>query len=437
MPVMERSGSAEPSRASSTSRPDADVIVVGAGPGGSAAAYHLARHGVSVLVLEKDEFPRDKVCGDGLTPRAVAQLRAMEVDLAAPGWRHSRGVRLLGGRARLELDWPELTSLPSFGVTRTRHDLDHLLVQRAIAAGATVRTRHPVTGPALDEADGRVIGVDASPPGAPATFRAPVVIAADGASGRLPVALGLTRRPDRPVGAAVRRYFHSAARHADRYLEGWLDLRRPDDPEPLLLPGYGWIFGLGEGRVNAGVGVLNTSRPGRVDCRALLRRWLGGVPPEWELTEEHADGPVRGAGLPMGMNRVPHYTRGLMLVGDSGGVINPFTGEGIAYALESGHLAAEVVTEALACRTATAREQALRRYPHLVRDRWGAYFRLGTAFVQAIGQPALLRLGVRYGLSRPLMARFGFKLLGNLTDPGGRDVADRLIHAMTRLAPAS
>ena len=194
---------------------DADVIVVGAGPGGSTAAYHLAAHGVRVLLLEKTEFPREKVCGDGLTPRAVKQLIDMGVDLSEDkGWLRNKGLRVIGGGIRLELDWPELASFPGYGLTRTRLDFDDLLAQRAAEAGAILKVNHNVTGPVFD-ADGRVTGVIAKTPEGEATFRAPVVIAADGVSGRFPLALGVAKREDRPMGVAVRRYYRSAAKHDD------------------------------------------------------------------------------------------------------------------------------------------------------------------------------------------------------------------------------
>src|SRR5262245_31873181 len=102
----------------------ADVIVVGAGPGGSTTAYHLARHGLNVLLLEKSAFPREKVCGDGLTPRAVKQLVSIGVPIDGDGWVRSRGLRVIGGGVRLELDWPSLASYPDYSLTRTRLDFD-------------------------------------------------------------------------------------------------------------------------------------------------------------------------------------------------------------------------------------------------------------------------------------------------------------------------
>ncbi|QSB14349.1 geranylgeranyl reductase family protein [Natronosporangium hydrolyticum] len=416
---------------------DADAIVVGAGPGGSAAAYHLARHGAQVLLLEKSQFPREKVCGDGLTPRSVAQLIRMGVDLDDPGWVRNEGLRVIGGGVRMELKWPELASFPEFGLTRTRHDFDDILAQRAVSAGADLRTGHTVTGPILDDQSGRVMGVTVKADGELREFRAPVVIAADGVSGRLPLALGLTKRDDRPLGVAVRRYYRSPVKHQDNYLESWLELRSSSRPE-VLLPGYGWIFGMGDGRVNVGLGILNSSGAfGKTDYRRLLVDWLGATPADWGLgEEENAEGSIKGAALPMGFNRVPHYTRGVMLVGDTGGMVNPFNGEGIAYAMESGEIAAEVVNQALARRNPAEVERALQQYPQLLKARFGGYFRLGGIFVKLIGYPPVMRAATRHGLPHPMLMRFVLKLMANLTDPRGGDAMDRLINGMVRVAPA-
>jgi geranylgeranyl reductase family protein len=417
---------------------EADVIVVGAGPGGSTAAYHLARHGVNVLLLEKSEFPREKVCGDGLTPRAVKQLVKMGVPTDDKGWLRNKGLRVIGGGIRLELDWPELASFPGYGLTRTRLDFDDILARTAMEAGAELRTGHTVTGPVLDAA-GRVVGVTAvaGDDKEPLEFRAPLVVAADGVSGRFPLALGMAKREDRPIGVAVRRYYRSPARHDDDYLESWLELRSREDREKLL-PGYGWIFGMGDGRVNVGLGVLNSSAAfGKTNYRSLLTDWLATTPDDWGMNDEaNADGPIQGAALPMGFNRVPHYTRGVLLVGDSGGMVNPFNGEGIAYAMESGELAAEIAVQALARAAGPDRERALRQYPAELRARYGGYYRLGGWFVKLIGNPQVMRIATRHGMPHPTLMRFVLKLLANLTDPRGGDAMDRVINGLTKLAPA-
>jgi menaquinone-9 beta-reductase len=416
---------------------DADVIVVGAGPSGATTAYYLAQAGLNVLLLEKARFPRDKVCGDGLTPRAVKPLIRMGIDVGpGSGWLRNKGLRVIGAGMRLELPWPELDSYPGYGLVRTRASLDETLARRAQAVGAKLLEGVTVTGPVLDDA-GRIVGVTADTHdserarGDSTTYRARVVVAADGNSSRLSVAMGLHKRDDRPLGVAVRTYYTSP-RHDDDYLESWLDLWDGD----RLLPGYGWIFGMGDGTSNVGLGLLNTSDAfGNTDYRALLKRWLRSMPEEWGYVEENRTEPVRGAALPMGFNRTPHYYRGLLLAGDAAGMVNPFNGEGIAYAMESGEILAAVIAQALACPTREQAERVLHGYPRALADSYGGYYALGRVFVQLIGRPQLMRFATRHGMARPALMRFALKLLANLTDPRGGDAADRLINGMIRLAP--
>ena len=451
---------------------DADVIIVGAGPSGSTAAYYLAQAGLSVLLIEKSRFPRDKVCGDGLTPRAVKSLIALGVDVSEEaGWLRNKGLRVIGGGMRLELDWPELSSYPGYGLVRTRASLDEQLARRAQAAGAKLLEGTTVTGPVHDP-DGRIVGVETvaqaeekprsksdnaeraagatvlpggttprtpreGSPGAATprgvTYRARVVVAADGNSSRLSVAMGLRKRDDRPMGVAVRTYYTSP-RHEDDYLESWLDLWDGD----RLLPGYGWIFGMGDGTSNVGLGMLNTSEAfGKTDYRELLRRWLRSMPEEWGYVEENRTEPVRGAALPMGFNRTPQYHKGLLLAGDAAGMVNPFNGEGIAYAMESAEILARVVAQALARPTWAETERVLRSYPGELQAAYGRYYTLGRVFVALLGKPGLMRYATSRGMNHPQLMRFALKLLANLTDPRDGDASDRIISAMTRLAPAS
>src|SRR6266540_2345491 len=261
----------------------ADVVVVGAGPGGSSAAFHLARHGLSVLLLEKTEFPREKVCGDGLTPRAVRQLVRMGVDTSPDaGWIRNQGLRIIGGGMRLELPWPDLSAFPPYGLVRPRLDFDETLARHAVKAGARLLERTTVTGPVLDEASGRITGVTArTADGQQVAYRAGLVVAADGNSTRLSLAMGLPKRDDRPIGVAVRTYYRSP-RHDDDWLESWLELWDRRGDVPTLLPGYGWVFGVGDGTCNVGLGLLNTSAAFRnVDYKSLLRTWLDATPEDW------------------------------------------------------------------------------------------------------------------------------------------------------------
>jgi len=413
---------------------DADVVVVGAGPGGSSAAHHLAQSGLDVLLLEKTSFPREKVCGDGLTPRAVKSLVRLGIDTSpANGFIRNRGLRIIGGGMRLELPWPELSSYPDYGLVRPRLDFDELIVRAAQKAGARLQENTTVTGPVLDQT-GRVVGVTAKTEAGPQTYRAPLVIAADGSSARLAIALGIQKRDDRPMGVAVRRYYDSP-RHDDDMLESWLELKGEDGS---LLPGYGWVFGVGDGTSNVGLGILNTTNAWqKTDYKKLLATWTGGMPEAWQFTDEHATGPVRGGALPMGFSRTPHYTRGVLLVGDAGGAVNPFNGEGIPYAMESGLLAAEVAAQALARPAGPQRERALQGYPEAMKQEYGGYYTLGRVFVTLIGNPHIMSLATRHGLPRPLLMKFTLKMLANLRDPRGGDALDRVINGLSRLAPAA
>jgi menaquinone-9 beta-reductase len=414
----------------------ADVVVVGAGPAGSSAAWHLARTGLDVALLEKAEFPRDKVCGDGLTPRGVKALHDMGVDTTTPGWVRRRGLRVHGGGRVAEVDWPRLDSWPDHGLVRTRTELDALLAGHAHEAGARLVTSTTVTEPLLDD-DGRVTGVraEAGEGREPVVWRAPLVVSAEGVSGRLAKSLGLLRRTDRPLGVALRRYVRSR-RTDDQYLDIAFDLTA-DGPTRDSMPGYGWIFGMGDGTANVGYGLLDTRRGTGADRRAVLRRWLDLFPAEDGLRESDAVTPLRGAGLPMALSRGPAYFRGLLLAGDTAGTVNPGNGEGISYALESGRMAAEAATEALAAPTGAVREAVLERYPQRLRAELGRHHRLGMGFLALLARPGLVRVAAARGLRRPALVDGALRLVGNLTDGRDGDALDRALAVLLRLTPAA
>ncbi len=193
---------------------------------------------------------------------------------------------------------------------------------------------------------------------------------------------------------------------------------------------------MGDGTSNVGLGLLNTTSAFKdIDYRELLKVWCAGMPEEWGYTPENMTEPIRGAALPMAFNRQPHYTRGFLLVGDAGGMVNPFNGEGIAYAMESGQIAAGVIVQALARQTDLGRERALEAYPKILKEVYGGYYTLGRAFVKAIGNPLVMRMAAQHGLTHPMLMRFVLKLLANLTDPQGGDAMDRIINGLAKVAP--
>lgn len=415
----------------------ADVVVVGGGPAGAATAHYLAQNGVDVLVLEKATFPRDKVCGDGLTPRAVGELIRMGIALREEdGWVRNYGIRAYGAGHEIEVPWPELASQPNWGSASKRADLDHMLIKHAVASGARLRESVTVTGPILKA--GRVVGVQARSAKdrtEEMKFTARIVVDAGGVSARLSTSVGREKAPNRPMGVAVRTYFESPLSQTDM-MESWLELWAGKPNESEQLPGYAWAFAVGDGLINVGLGSLSaTAAPTGVDHRKVFQTWLANTPPEWELNSDTQRGPIRGAALPMAFNRKPHYANGLALVGDAGGMVSPFNGEGIAYALASGRILANYIGSALLRPSIGQQDRALIQYPDELRRELGGYYTLGRIFAALIERPEIMHLCVKYGLPRKTLMTLVMKLLSDAYDRHGGDWMDRLITALTKVVP--
>ena len=426
-------------------RTEADVIVVGAGPGGAAAARYLAAEGFDVIALEKSRFPREKVCGDGLTPRAVRELQL--IGLPTPreeGWIPNWGLRMVGGGHRLEFPWHQLESFPDYGLSLPRSSFDHKLAEHARAAGADIREGWFVTGAVRDERTGRVIGVTARETDAKGrktgdeiTYTAPVVLAADGVSARIALGLGIERMDNRPIGVAVRTYFETP-RHDEEWMEGHLEIWDGEVGKSNLLPGYGWIFPLGDGTANVGLGTLSANgTPPKLDHRGLMDRWVRNYTPGWGFDADAPVSRVQGAAIPMAFNRQPHYVPGLMLIGDSGGMVSPFNGEGIAYAMEAARTAADALVAWRDAPTGATKEAALEGYAVAMKEQLGGYHSLGRVFAKLIANPHVMKAVTRYGLPQPTVMRFTHKLLADVYEPRGGDWADKLMATLTRVTPAA
>ncbi|MBM7825896.1 geranylgeranyl reductase family protein [Arcanobacterium pluranimalium] len=421
---------------------EADVVIVGAGPAGSAAAHYLGQYGLHVLVLEKSTFPRDKICGDGLTPRAVSEL--IRMGFAIPeneGWVRNYGVRAYGGGHTIEVPWPDLASQPNYGTARARKDFDHKLITFATKnSGVELRQGVTVTAPVIDERSGRVIGVKArhTTEGGRAeefSIGARFVIDAGGVSARIATAVGREKIMNRPMGVAVRTYFESPLA-STTMMESHLELWSGKAGESDLLPGYGWVFAVGDGLVNVGLGSLSsTAKPTGVDYKKVFQMWMKNVPQEWGFTEENQRGPLRSAALPMAFNRKPHYANGLALIGDAGGMVSPFNGEGIAYALASGRILAEHIAQALGRGSLRQQDRVMLEYPKEIRDELGGYYTLGRVFAALIERPEVMHICVKYGLPRPTLMKLVMKLLSDTYDRRDGDWMDKLITALTKVVP--
>ena len=409
---------------------EVDVLVIGAGPGGTATAYYLASHGVDVLMVERSEFPREKVCGDGLTPRGVKQLLEMGVDPLGPGFVRIDGLRVYrDDEPILTMPWPTLNDYPGYGLVRARADFDQLLAERAVRAGSKLWQKTEAIGPVVD--NGWVVGakVRRAEDEEPVEVRAKLVIAADGAASRFGGAAGVKRDARSPIGIAARRYYRTD-RDLGPWMESWLEMTT----NGKVLPGYGWIFPVADGVINVGAGLQNTFKSFKeVSARGVFDNFIAMLPERWGINEDSALGPMLSGPIPMGMNRRPMAMPGLLLVGDAAGLVNPFNGEGIAFAMESAKIAADLAHGSL-----TQGKAALAQaYPIALREKYGRYFAAGRAFVKLIGNPEVMRLATKYGLPREGFMKFILRVMSGLSDGRDGDTQDRMIHAIRRLVPAA
>ena len=417
--------------------------MVGGGPAGSSCAYWLAEAGWDVALVEKKVFPRVKTCGDGLTPRSVRQIQDMGLEGTLVGAHRYTGLRAHAFGKVLDLPWPEHPSFPSHGYVITRHDLDAQVNERAAKAGATVWQGTEAIEPILDDASSRQPGaplascigavVKDKATGQTREVRARYVVVADGANSRFGRALGTSRNRSQPMGMALRGYYTSPG-HDQPFIESHLDIR---DGEGKVVPGYGWIFPLGDGRVNVGVGLLSTDQRWKgVNTTTLMQHFVAWAPKEWELSEDTCLGPATGGRLPMGLAVGPRVGATTLVVGDAAGTINPFNGEGIAYGYETGRLAAVSLGEALAGDGI----DALLRYETRLEDAYGLYYKVARAFIRVISRPELMQICVGTGMYSETLMTWVLRIMANLVRPdetGPAEAAYRALSALARLAPES
>ncbi|MEI6254320.1 MAG: menaquinone reductase [Mycobacteriaceae bacterium] len=374
-----------------------DVLVVGAGPSGSSAAAWAARAGYQVLVVDAREFPRDKACGDGLTPRAMVELERLGLGDWLGGRIRHHGLRLAGFGSEVEVPWPG-PSFPPVSSAVPRTELDDRVRGAAEAAGASMLLGSKAVDVKRDSA-GRVSEVILAD-GRRVACR--WLIVADGARSTLGRALGRQWHQQTVYGVAARAYLPSA-RASEPWISSDLELRSADGQ---VLPGYGWIFPLGNGEVNLGVGALATAkRPADVALRPLIHHYTELKRSSWGL--QGAPRAVSSALLPMGGAVSGVAGPNWMLVGDAAACVNPLNGEGIDYGLETGRLAAEFLRSGDTGGMSMA-------WPALLQGHYGRGFsvarRLGLLLTVPRVLPAAGPLGMRSARLMDIMVR----VMGNL-----------------------
>ncbi|MEY3733068.1 MAG: hypothetical protein RL347_427 [Actinomycetota bacterium] len=396
----------------------ADVLVVGAGPAGSAAAAWSARAGLDTVLLDAEEFPRDKPCGDGLTPRAIAELDALGLAPWLEGRARNRGLRAAGFGQLLYLPWPG-GNLPDYGGASPRLELDAAIRQVALDAGATAIEGARAVD--VTRSGDRVTGVTVKTREGMREIACRRLIVADGARSQLGRALGREWHRDTAYGVAARGYIKSG-RSDDEWISSHLELRDDDD---RILSGYGWIFPLGDGEVNIGVGTLATAqRPADINLRSLLNFYADTQRHDWELQDD-----VRApwsALLPMGGAVSGVSGPNWLLVGDAAGCVNPLNGEGIDYGLETGHLAAQVIMS----RGPSYDLSTI--WPGLLRERYGEAFSIARRLAGLITVPGLLATLGPVGMRSQILMTIALRVMGNLVTPQDRDMTARLWRAAGR-----
>jgi geranylgeranyl reductase family protein len=407
-----------------------DLLVVGAGPAGSAAAAWAARSGLNVVLADKATFPRDKACGDGLTPRAIAELDRLGLSGWLSGYPSNRGLRACGFGQELYLPWPG-GSLPGQGSAVPRTTLDERIREEALASGA----RGVQNAQAIDVMrDGdRVIGVVFSGGKDRPNFTIGCrrLVVADGYRSQLGRILGREWHQNTAFGVAVRAYIKSG-RSDDEWITSHLELRGDQNE---LLPGYGWVFPLGDGEVNIGVGALATEkRPADVHLKELIGLYTGLRREDWQLEGELRG--VRSAMLPMGGAVSGVAGANWALIGDAAGCVNPLNGEGIDYGLETGRLVAELFAAGAGTGRGTGRSHAdlNRAWPATLREHYGEAFSIARRLATLLTVPGVLRYGGPVGMRSSFLMTIALRVMGNLVLEEDKDVVARLWRGAGRLS---
>ncbi|MFB9312867.1 geranylgeranyl reductase family protein [Nocardioides plantarum] len=397
--------SSQPARA----RLETDVLVVGAGPAGSAAAAWAARAGLDTVLTDAAVFPRDKTCGDGLTPRAIGELSRLGLEDWLRARTVNQGLRAHGFGQTLLLPWPGGT-LPDWGSAVPRTELDDHLRTTAIKSGATALDGARAVDVRRDGA--RVAAVVFKQGDETFEIGCRRLVVADGVRSPLGKVLGREWHRETVYGVAGRSYVASG-QSDDPWISSHLELRGEDGK---ILSGYGWIFPLGNGEINLGVGTLATAkRPADIAIKPLMDFYAEQRREEFEIEGSLRD--RTSALLPMGGAVSNVAGRNWALIGDAAGCVNPLNGEGIDYGLETGRLLVEMMQE---------RDELDLAWPALLRDHYGEAFSIARRLAGLVTVPRLLPALGPAGMRSDWLMTLALRWMGNLVTDEDRDRAARV-----------
>lgn len=411
-----------------------EILIIGAGPAGSAAAWYAAQEGYHVGVVDMANHltsPRDKTCGDGLTPRAVAALQHMEAEAILDGRPYIKGLKLHGFGGSVAEPWPTIGRFPTRGSAVARTELDAALLRHAVTAGAEFHGGIKIIDATLHRGDrvSAVTGVDTTT-GEEITFRFTYLLLAEGVRSGIARKLGVQWLRGMVHGVAARSYIRTP--HGDEpWIHSHLELR---DENRVAQPGYGWVFPLGGNRANLGCGALATSqRPSGVNTKKLLRQYADQLRQEWDIDGEPQR--VTSALLPMGGAVTRVAGENWAAIGDTAALVNPLNGEGIDYALESARLVVSLLPDAQ-----RNRDGLRHLWPAALRQEYGEAFSLARRLAMGLTMPGLMSALGPVGMKGPqAQALMGVatRLMGNLVTPQDRDLTSRLWRAAGAVSVAA
>ena len=393
-----------------------DVLVVGAGPAGSAAAAWAARLGLDVVLADAAVYPRDKTCGDGLTPRAIAELERLGLRDWVRSHTVNKGLRAHGFGQTLELPWPG-GRLPDWGSAIPRTELDEHLRTTAIKAGAVGIDGARAVDVRLD--GGRVAAVTFETGGRGGErfdVECRRLVVADGVRSPLGKLLGREWHRDTVYGVAGRSYVSSTMAD-DPWISSHLELR---GERGEILSGYGWLFPLGRaaGELNLGVGTLATAkRPADVAIKPLMRLYADQQRASFGL-DDTLRAPA-SALLPMGGAVSGVAGPNWALIGDAAACVNPLNGEGIDYGLETGRVVAQTFAQ-------VRHADLTLLWPEILREHYGEAFSIARRLAAVVTVPKVLPALGPLGMRSDLLMTLALRWMGNLVTDEDRDRSARV-----------
>ena len=390
-----------------------DVIIIGAGPGGSSSATFLAHKGLNVLLLDKASFPRHKTCGDGLTPRCVAIIEKLGIleEVSAVSQRIEIAKIIAPNGKQLSSQMKDTCQSDAYMLAIPRYELDNILFKNAVASGIDFKENCKVIS--IENKPYHII-VKGEIDGTTHEFKAKYSIIAVGASmGLLKKQNFIDERPS-PIIAA-RAYFENANHDSDCFNFHFND---------VTLPGYGWIFPLAKNRINVGVGVIPSKKIKPQHIKSLFSDFI---------QQEHMKDVLAGAKQISEIQSYPIrtdfststiYKERTLLVGEAAGLVNPLTGEGIDYALESGEIVAEHLSEII---KGNDNPDDLNMYEQALRKKYMPIFNFSNQLISCCLKPFMLNTMVKAAAHKKSLNQSLTNIILGLKEPPEKITAGLMI----------